>query len=133
MASNRSQSGAKSRTEQRAAARRTLVVPFRLTTPGRLSQAVDGETMDVSSTGLGVKFESAAAAKLDGVLESLVEDRLGVEVTLRLPQGSVSTEGQVMWWGLLGDDAKFAIRAGILLKQPWSKSDWQLIESCAKA
>ena len=103
-------------------------MPFRLTTAGRAPETVDGETIDVSGTGLGVKFSSRGARKIDVLLETLVEDRLTVEVSLRLPEGSVSAQGQVVWWGLLGDDDKFAVRAGILLPSPWSDSDWRLIE-----
>ena len=89
---------------------------------------MDGETIDISGTGLGVKLSSSRASKLDALLESLVEDRLTVEIMLRLPEGSVSTQGQVVWWGLLGDDDKFGIRAGILLPGSWSDADWELIE-----
>ncbi len=113
--------------DRRSSLRQSLRVPFRLSTPGRAPQTVDGETMDVSGAGLGVKF-SSRAEKLDTLLETLVEDRLSVEIMLRLPEGSVRTQGQVVWWGLLGDDDKFGIRAGILLPSPWSDSDWVLIE-----
>ena len=47
---------------------------------------------------------------------------------MRLPEGSIRMEGQLMWWGLLGDDDKFGIRAGVLLSAPWNESDWGLIE-----
>src|SRR5256885_16784610 len=114
--------------ERRGSLRQSLRVPFRLNTRGRLAETIDGETIDVSNSGLGVKFSNRGASKLDTLLETLVEDRLTVEVMLRLPEGSVSTQGQVVWWGLLGDDDKFGIRAGILLPSPWSDSDWQLIE-----
>jgi hypothetical protein len=33
-----------------------------------------------------------------------------------------------MWWGVLGDDEKFALRGGILLIDDWSDPDWHLIE-----
>jgi hypothetical protein len=33
-----------------------------------------------------------------------------------------------MWWGLLGDEDKFAIRAGVLLPTAWSDDEWDLIE-----
>ena len=95
---------------------------------GRVSEAVDGETMDVSSKGLGVKLGKGNIAKVEALLESLVEDRQPAEVTLRLPEGSVRIEGQVMWWGILGDDREFALRAGILLPNGWSDSNWTLIE-----
>jgi len=114
--------------ERRTSIRQSLRVPFRLSTAGRAPQTVDGETIDVSGTGLGVKFSSRGPGKLDALLETLVEDRLSVEIMLRLPEGSVRTQGQVVWWGLLGDDDKFGIRAGILLPSPWADSDWQLIE-----
>jgi hypothetical protein len=113
--------------DRRSSLRQSLRVPFRLSTAGRAPQTVDGETMDVSGAGLGVKF-SSRAEKLDTLLETLVEDRLSIEIMLRLPEGSVRTQGQVVWWGLLGDDDKFGIRAGILLPSPWSDSDWILIE-----
>jgi hypothetical protein len=113
--------------DRRTSLRQSLRVPFRLSTAGRAPQIVDGETIDVSASGLGVKF-SSRVEKLDTLLETLVEDRLSVEIMLRLPEGSVSTQGQVVWWGLLGDDDKFGIRAGILLPSPWADSDWQLIE-----
>ncbi|MGH7897737.1 MAG: hypothetical protein ACREQQ_07285 [Candidatus Binatia bacterium] len=115
--------------ERRTTARRALRVPLRLTTRGRLPQQIDGETTDVSSLGLGVKFPSSRnQARLDTLLESLVEDRLVIEVMLRLPEGSVGCEARVVWWGLLGDEDKFGIRAGVLLAQPWSDMDWELIE-----
>jgi hypothetical protein len=115
--------------ERRILARQALRVPLRMTTRGRLPQQADGETMDVSAQGIGVRFQSTAnQAKLDTLLESLVEDRLLVEVMLRLPEGSLSSEGHVAWWGLLGDDDKFGIRTGILLARPWSEADWELIE-----
>lgn len=113
--------------DRRTSLRQSLCVPFRLSTAGRAPQIVDGETIDVSASGLGVKF-SSRVEKLDTLLETLVEDRLSVEIMLRLPEGSVSTQGQVVWWGLLGDDDKFGIRAGILLPSSWSDSDWLLIE-----
>jgi len=113
--------------DRRTSLRQSLRVPFRLSTAGRAPQIVDGETIDVSASGLGVKF-SSRVEKLDTLLETLVEDRLSVEIMLRLPEGSVSTQGQVVWWGLLGDDDKFGIRAGILLPSSWSDSDWLLIE-----
>ena len=114
--------------ERRTAIRQALRVPFRLSTGGRAPQTVDGETIDVSETGLGVKFSGRGAGKLDALLETLVEDRLSVEIMLRLPEGSIGIQGQVVWWGLLGDDDKFGIRAGILLPSPWLESDWRLIE-----
>jgi hypothetical protein len=113
---------------RRSSLRRALCVPFRLSTLGRLSQTIDGETIDVSGNGLGVKFSTRAAEKLDALLESLVEDRLTVEIMLRLPEGSVRLQGQVVWWGLLGDEDQFGIRAGILLPQPFSDSDWAVLE-----
>jgi PilZ domain len=113
--------------ERRTSLRQSLRVPFRLSTTGRTAQTVDGETIDVSESGLGVKF-SSGTQKLDALLETLVEDRLSVDVMLRLPEGSVRTTGQVVWWGLLGDDDKFGIRAGVLLRSAWSESDWLLIE-----
>ena len=95
---------------------------------GRGVDAVEGETLDVSSNGLGVKLRRGKSVSIDELLEALVEDRLAIEVLLRLPEGSVSAEGQLMWWGLLGDDEGFTIRAGILLQKGWSPTDWQLIE-----
>jgi hypothetical protein len=105
-----------------------LTVPLRLSTQGRAPQTIEGETIDVSGSGLGVKFSSRAATKIDTLLESLVEDRLTVDIIMRLPEGSIRIQGQVMWWGLLGDDDKFGIRAGILLSSAWADSDWALIE-----
>ena len=113
--------------DRRTSLRQSLHVPFRLTTSDRAAQIVDGETIDVSESGLGVKF-SSGTQKLDALLETLVEDRLSVDIMLRLPEGSVRARGQVVWWGLLGDDDKFGIRAGILLPSAWSESDWVLIE-----
>ena len=95
---------------------------------GRPLEAIDGQTLDVSSNGIGAKLRGGRSVSIDELLESLVEDRLEIEVLLRLPEGSVSAEGQLMWWGLLGDDEGFTIRAGILLKKGWSATDWQLIE-----
>lgn len=95
---------------------------------GRVSEAVDGETMDVSERGLGVRLGKGDIRKVEALLESLVEDRHPAEVTLRFPEGSVRVEGQVMWWGILGDDEQFALRAGILLRNGWSASDWTLIQ-----
>ncbi|MGH7821723.1 MAG: PilZ domain-containing protein [Candidatus Binatia bacterium] len=114
--------------EQRNAPRRSLAVPFRMMTSGRVPQTIDGETIDVSARGLGIKFGRGKSLGIDSLLEGLVEDRVGVEVTLRLPQGSVSVHGQIMWWGLLGDDERFAMRAGVLLRDGWSEADWKLIE-----
>jgi hypothetical protein len=114
--------------DRRSSLRRAICVPFRMSTMERLVQTVDGETIDVSNTGLGVKFSSRGPAKLDALLETLVEDRLTVEVMLRLPEGLVTSKGQVVWWGLLGNDDKYGIRAGVLLPSPWSDADWQLIE-----
>ena len=113
--------------DRRTSLRQSLRVAFRLTTSDRAAQIVDGETIDVSGSGLGVKF-SSGTQKLDALLETLVEDRLSVDIMLRLPEGSVRSRGQVVWWGLLGDDDKYGIRAGILLPSPWSESDWVLIE-----
>ena len=115
--------------EQRTAPRQTLSVPFRLLTRGRTPQTIDGMTLDVSPRGIGVKFGRGNLAGLDSLLENLVEDRLPVEVTLRLTQGSVTTQGQVMWWGFLGDDEQFALRAGILLPKEWSEADWKLLQA----
>jgi hypothetical protein len=114
--------------EQRRFSRAPLTVPFRLVPRGRPLEAVDGETLDVSSNGIGVKLRRGRSVAIDELLESLVEDRMAIEVLLRLPEGSVSAEGQLMWWGLLGDDEGFTIRAGILLKTGWSTADWQLLE-----
>jgi len=119
--------GEKLGAERRTSLRQTLRVPFRLSTGDRAAQIVDGETIDVSESGLGVKF-SSGTQKVDALLETLVEDRASVDIMLRLPEGSVRSRGQVVWWGLLGDDDKFSIRAGILLPSPWSASDWLLIE-----
>ena len=115
-------------TEQRRFSRSPLSVPFRMVPRGRGVDAVEGETLDVSSNGLGVKLRRGKSVSIDELLEALVEDRLAIEVLLRLPEGSVSAEGQLMWWGLLGDDEGFTIRAGILLQKGWSPTDWQLIE-----
>jgi hypothetical protein len=120
--------GERTVSDRRSSLRQALCVPFRLSTQGRSPQTIDGETIDVSDSGLGVKFSSPAAGKVDALLESLVEDRLTVEIMLRLPEGSIRMLGQVVWWGLLGDDDSFSVRAGILLPQPWSDSDWELIE-----
>ena len=114
--------------DRRSSLRHALSVPLRLSTPGRAPQTIDGETIDVSGSGLGVKFSTPAAQKIDTLLESLVEDRLTVEIMMRLPEGSIRMQGQVMWWGLLGDEDKFGIRAGILLSSAWAESDWGLIE-----
>jgi hypothetical protein len=114
--------------EQRQFTRAPLSVPFRLVPRGRAQEAVDGQTVDVSNNGVGVKLRRGPKVSIDEMLEGLVEDRLSIEVLLRLPEGSVSAEGQLMWWGLLGDDEGFTIRAGILLKKGWSTTDWQLIE-----
>ncbi|MGH7803053.1 MAG: PilZ domain-containing protein [Candidatus Binatia bacterium] len=114
--------------EQRHFTRAPISVPFRLVPRGRPLEAVDGQTLDVSSNGIGVKLRRGRSVSIDELLETLVEDRLSIEVMLRLPEGSVSAEGQLMWWGLLGDDEGFTIRAGILLKTGWSTTDWQLIE-----
>ena len=114
--------------DRRSSLRHALSVPLRLSTPGRSPQTIDGETIDVSGSGIGVKFATRAAQKVDSFLESLVEDRLTVEIIMRLPEGSIRMQGQVMWWGLLGDDDKFGIRAGILLSSSWAESDWGLIE-----
>ena len=100
---------------------------------GRAGDAIEGQTLDVSPTGLGVKLVRGRSAAVDELLETLVEDRLPIEAMLRLAEGSVSAEGQLMWWGLLGDDEGFTIRAGILLPKGWSSTDWQLIESNIKA
>jgi PilZ domain-containing protein len=118
----------KNASDRRSSLRQALCVPFRLSTQGRSPQTIDGETIDVSESGLGVKFSSRAAGKVDALLESLVEDRLTVDIMLRLPEGSIRMNGQVVWWGLLGDDDNFSVRAGILLPQPWSDADWALIE-----
>jgi hypothetical protein len=99
---------------------------------GRNPQTIDGLTMDISPKGIGVKLGRGRVAGIDSLLETLVEDRLPVEVTLRLPQGAVSVEGQLMWWGLLGDDERFALRAGILLREGWSDADWKLIQENLK-
>ena len=114
--------------EQRRFTRAPLSVPFRMVPRGRPLDAIDGQTLDVSSNGIGAKLRGGRSVSIDELLESLVEDRLEIEVLLRLPEGSVSAEGQLMWWGLLGDDEGFTIRAGILLKKGWSTTDWQLIE-----
>lgn len=120
----------KTSVEQRGSVRLTLHVPFRLVTSGRAAQTVDGETLDVSAVGVGVKIGRGKPGIVDNLLESLVEDRLTVEVSLRLPQGSVRGEGQVMWWGVLGgDEDRLSLRAGILLSEPWSDADWKLIEA----
>lgn len=113
--------------EQRTASRVALSVPFRLVCD-RMSHTIDGETTDVSGKGIGVKFGRTGSRQVDALLEGLVEDRLSVDVVLRLPQGSVRAQGRMMWWGLLGDDDRFSIRAGILLDQRWSAADWELIE-----
>jgi hypothetical protein len=114
--------------EQRRFTRAPLSVPFRMVPRGRPLEAIDGQTLDVSSNGIGAKLRRGRSVSIDELLENLVEDRLDIEVLLRLPEGSVSAEGQLMWWGLLGDDEGFTIRAGILLKKGWSTTDWQLIE-----
>ena len=112
--------------DRRSSVRHAFSAPLRLSTQS--SQTIEGETIDVSGSGIGVKFSSRAATKIDSLLESLVEDRLKVEIIMRLPEGSIRIQGQVMWWGLLGDDDKFGIRAGVLLSSPWAETDWQLIE-----
>ncbi len=99
-----------------------------MTASGRTSETVDGETMDVSSKGLGVKLGKGNIAKVEALLEDLVEERHPAEVTLRFPEGSVRIEGLVMWWGILGDDDEFALRAGILLRDGWSDPDWAVIQ-----
>ena len=114
--------------DRRSAVRHSFSAPIRLSTQGRSPQTIEGETIDVSGNGLGVKFATRAAEKIDSLLESLVEDRLTVDIIMRLPEGSIRMQGQVMWWGLLGDDDKYGIRAGVLLSAPWSDSDWDLIE-----
>jgi hypothetical protein len=119
--------------EQRTAPRQALSVPVRIITTGRHPETIDGVTLDISMKGLGVKFGRGKMAGLDALLETLVEDRLPVQIMLRLPQGSVTVEAQVVWWGLLGDDEKFALRAGVLLRQEWSDTDWKLIEDNLKS
>jgi hypothetical protein len=119
--------------DQRRFSRAPLAVPFRMIPGGRTADAVDGETLDVSSNGLGVKLRRGRGGAVDELLERLVEDRLPIEAMLRLPEGSVAAEGQLMWWGLLGDDEGFTIRAGILLPKGWSSADWQLIEKSLKS
>jgi hypothetical protein len=114
--------------DRRSSVRHSFSAPLRLSTQGRSPQTIEGETIDVSGSGLGVKFSSRTTKPIDVLLESLVEDRLTVEIIMRLPEGSIRIHGQVMWWGLLGDDDKFGIRAGVLLSTPWAESDWQLIE-----
>lgn len=116
------------KSEQRSLPRQILAVPFRLVVSGRSGDIIDGETSDVSPKGIGVKFSRGRLSAIDALLETMVEDRLSVEVTLRLPEGSVSAGGQVMWWGMLGDDEKFSLRAGILLREEWSDADWNLIQ-----
>lgn len=101
---------------------------------GRSGEAIEGQTLDVSPNGLGVKLvRGHSASAVDELLETLVEDRLPIEAMLRLAEGSVSAEGQLMWWGLLGDDEGFTIRAGILLPKGWSSADWLLIEKNLKS
>jgi hypothetical protein len=95
---------------------------------GRSGEIIDGETIDVSSRGMGVKFARGKTPGVDLLLETLVEDRLPVDITLRLPEGSVSAAGNVVWWGMLGDDEKFALRGGVLLLQNWPDADWTLIQ-----
>lgn len=119
--------------DQRRFTRAPLAVPFRMIPAGRTADAVDGETLDVSSNGLGVKLRRGRGGAVDELLERLVEDRLPIEAMLRLPEGSVAAEGQLMWWGLLGDDEGFTIRAGILLPKGWNSADWQLIEKNFKS
>jgi hypothetical protein len=114
--------------DRRSSVRHAFSAPLRLSTPGRSPQTIEGETIDVSGSGIGVKFATRAATKIDALLESLVEDRLTVDIIMRLPEGSIRIQGQVMWWGLLGDDDKFGIRAGVLLASPWAETDWRLIE-----
>ncbi len=115
-------------TDRRAALRQSLRAACQLRTTGLAPRTLQGETTDVSGSGLGVKLSSGGPGKLDALLESLVEDRLSVEVMIRLPQGSIRVEGHVVWWGLLGDDDQFSIRAGILLLRPWSDDDWSVID-----
>lgn len=119
--------------EQRNAPRVSLNVPFRLITTGLISHTIDGETIDVSERGLGIKFGRGKVPAIDSVMEDLVEDRLPVEITLRLPEGSISVKGHVVWWGLLGDDERFALRAGILLSTDWNEGDWKRIEDSIAA
>lgn len=119
--------------ERRRAARATLDVAFRMVAAERPSEPIDGRTLDVSERGIGVKFGPSGVDKLDMLLETLVEDRAVVEVTLRLPEGSVSAKGHLMWWGLLGEPDGYSIRGGVLLSEGWSPEDWQLIEENLKS
>lgn len=114
--------------ERRRSLRQSLRVPCHLRTTGLAPREIRGETTDISGSGLGVKLSSDGPGKLDMLLESLVEDRLSIEVLIALPQGSLRVEGHVVWWGLLGDDDQYGIRAGILLLRPWSDDDWAVIE-----
>lgn len=123
MASERSEN----RAEKRKFERTVLAVSFRLVPKERPGDAIDGETIDVSANGLGVKIVRDAVGKVDRLLEELVEDRVTVEVLLRLPEGSVAAEGYLMWWALLGENEGCAIRAGVLLRSGWSAQDWKLI------
>lgn len=119
--------------EQRRFNRAPLAVPFHMIPRGRAGDTIEGQTLDVSPTGLGVKLVRGRSGAVDELLETLVEERLPIEAMLRLTEGSVSAEGQLMWWGLLGDEDGFTIRAGILLPKGWSSADWLLIESNLKA
>ena len=116
--------------EKRQFERASLGVPLRLVPKDRPQDVVEGETVDISLNGIGAKF--GRRLSVDALLERLVEDRLPVEISLRLPEGSVSTEGQLMWWGLLGEDEAFGIRAGVLLPKGWAERDWQLISRSVK-
>jgi hypothetical protein len=118
--------------EQRRFERRSLGVPFRMAPKDRPSDAIEGETLDVSEFGMAVKLGRSDVAARDSLLQRLVEDRDPVDVWLRLPEGSVSAHGQVTWWGLLGDEGEVAIRAGILLPRGWNAQDWTLIEKNLK-
>jgi hypothetical protein len=99
-----------------------------LITSGRVAATVDGLTLDVSPRGVGVTFPRERLQELESLLETLVEDRLPLEITLRLPQGSVTATGQLVWWGLLGEPGDLSIRAGILLRDDWPEADWKLIQ-----
>lgn len=119
--------------ERRQALRSTLDVAFRIVAVEHPLEPIDGRTLDVSARGVGVKFGPSGVDKLDMLLETLVEDRAIVEVTLRLPEGSVSARGHLMWWGLLGESDGYSIRGGVLLSEGWSPEEWQLIEKNLKS
>jgi hypothetical protein len=119
--------------EQRRYERTNLEVAFRLVPRDRPNDSVEGHTIDVSANGAGVKFSRGRGGKIDALLEQLVEERSEIEIHLRLPEGSVSASGTLMWWGLLGEEEGYTLRGGVLLPRGWSARDWDLIQKIIKA